>query len=42
MDNGGNLFISGQDIGWEADYYATEFGLTGALNFYENYLHSVL
>ncbi len=41
MDNGGNLFISGQDIGWEADYYATEFGLTGALNFYENYLHSV-
>ncbi|MBC8047189.1 MAG: Omp28-related outer membrane protein, partial [Fimbriimonadaceae bacterium] len=39
MDNGGNLFISGQDIGWEIDYYADN-GLPAAKNFYEDYLHA--
>jgi len=40
MDNGGNMFISGQDIGWEVDYYADN-GLPASNTFYENYLHSV-
>jgi hypothetical protein len=39
LDNGGNLFISGQDIGWEVDYYADN-GLPAAKNFYEDYLHT--
>lgn len=38
LDNGGNLFISGQDIGWEEDYYSAEY--PEAVNFYENYLHA--
>ena len=40
LDNGGNLFIAGQDIGWEVDYYDTEFGISEPLNFYNDYLHT--
>jgi len=40
LDNGGNLFIAGQDIGWEVDYYADN-GLPASNTFYENYLHSI-
>ncbi|MFN0275656.1 MAG: T9SS type A sorting domain-containing protein [Chitinophagales bacterium] len=39
LENGGNLFISGQDIGWEIDFYADN-GLPAAKNFYEDYLHA--
>jgi thiol-disulfide isomerase/thioredoxin len=39
LDNGGNLFVSGQDIGWEVDYYADN-GLPAANNFFEDYLHA--
>lgn len=38
LDNGGNLFISGQDIGWEVDYYSTYY--PEAVTFYEDYLHA--
>ncbi len=38
LDNGGNLFISGQDIGWEVDYYAAYY--PEAVSFYEDYLHA--
>jgi len=36
MDGGGNLFISGQDIGWEVNEYAAYY--PEAVDFYENYL----
>lgn len=36
LDNGGNLFISGQDIGWEVNEYAAYY--PEAVDFYENYL----
>ncbi len=38
LDNGGNMLIAGQDIGWEtsaAGYYTAE-----TLDFYENYMHA--
>jgi len=38
MDNGGNLFISGQDIGWEVNEYAAYYPASVA--FYEDYLHA--
>jgi hypothetical protein len=38
LDNGGNLFISGQDIGWEVNEYAAYY--PNAVDFYENYLHA--
>lgn len=38
LDNGGNLFISGQDIGWEVNEYAAYY--PEAVDFYENYLHA--
>lgn len=38
LDNGGNLFIAGQDIGWEVDYYSAYY--PEAVNFYEDYLHA--
>ncbi|MFQ6092861.1 MAG: S8 family serine peptidase [bacterium] len=37
LDNGGNLFLSGQDIGWDFhEGYAAGFE-----DFYENYLHAI-
>lgn len=39
LDAGGNLFISGQDIGWEVDYFRDN-GLPAANTFFENYLHA--
>ncbi|MBK7037688.1 MAG: Omp28-related outer membrane protein [Bacteroidetes bacterium] len=38
LDNGGNLFIAGQDIGWEVDNYAAYY--PEAVSFYEDYLHA--
>ncbi|MEZ5012782.1 MAG: T9SS type A sorting domain-containing protein [Chitinophagales bacterium] len=38
LDNGGDLMIAGQDIGWEVDYYAAYY--PEAVDFYENYLQS--
>lgn len=37
LDNGGNLFISGQDVGWDFN----EGDRSGFVDFYENYLHAV-
>ena len=39
LDNGGNLFISGQDIGW--DFYDPEGYAFGCSSWYETYLHAV-
>lgn len=39
LDNGGNVFIAGQDIGWEADDLMNA-GSSDAMNFYNNYLHA--
>ncbi len=39
LNAGGNLFISGQDIGWEVDYYRDN-GLPAANTFFEDYLHA--
>ena len=36
MDNGGNLLIAGQDIGWEA--YEPGYGTSNTRSFYTNYL----
>ena len=38
LDNGGNLFISGQDIGWEVNEYDIYY--PEAVDFYNNYLHA--
>ncbi len=41
MDNGGNLFIAGQDIGWEVNDAATSTYVTPEKqNFYKDYLHA--
>jgi hypothetical protein len=40
MDNGGNVFISGQDIGWDIKS-GDGYGTTVTANFYDNYLHAV-
>lgn len=38
LDNGGNLFISGQDLGWEVNEYAAFY--PSSVEFYEDYLHA--
>ncbi len=38
LDNGGHLFISGQDIGWDIWYPSGTSGTVLAKNFYTNYL----
>ncbi|MGH7491238.1 MAG: S8 family serine peptidase [bacterium] len=44
LDAGGNLFLSGQDIGWDLcdPEFTNEFDLSGgaSLQFYETYLHA--
>ncbi|NOY60437.1 MAG: S8 family serine peptidase [Calditrichaeota bacterium] len=48
LDNGGNLFLSGQDIGWDlcedvgSDGQVNEYKLSNgeSKNFYENYFHA--
>lgn len=41
MDNGGNLFISGQDLGWEINDSTTSTFVTQIKkSFYKNYLHA--
>ncbi len=41
LDAGGNLFISGQDIGWEInDAAASPYSSPTKINFYKNYLHA--
>ena len=45
LDNGGQLFLSGQDIGWdlcEADVADNQFSISNGESkiFYENYLHA--
>ena len=39
MDNGGNLFISGQDIGWDI-MSGDGYGTATTQSFYTNYLHA--
>lgn len=40
LDNGGNLYLSGQDIGWDlADPAGTQYSAE-ALAFYQDYLHA--
>jgi hypothetical protein len=38
LDNGGNLFIAGQDIGWEINEYDIYY--PDAVDFYNEYLHA--
>ncbi len=40
LDNGGNLFISGQDIGWDIFDASGSSNFVNAQNFYKNYLGS--
>ena len=40
MDAGGNLFISGQDLGWEIQDAGSTFGTAITKSFYTNYLHA--
>lgn len=40
MDAGGNLFLAGQDIGWEINDAASPYTYTAGVNFYHNYLHA--
>mgnify|MGYP000539553379 CR=1 FL=1 len=39
MDNGGDVFVSGQDIGWDINDAAGN-GTTASKSFYTNYLHA--
>ena len=39
MDNGGNLFIAGQDIGWDIES-GSGYGTATTQNFYTNYLNA--
>jgi hypothetical protein len=39
MDNGGNLFVSGQDIGWDI-MSGDGYGTSTTESFYQNYLHA--
>jgi len=39
MNNGGNVFISGQDIGWDIKS-GDGYGTTVTVNFFDNYLHA--
>ncbi|MFH1052413.1 MAG: Omp28-related outer membrane protein [bacterium] len=42
LDAGGNLFISGQDLGWEIfDTTKSSYSTPQKMSFYTNYLHSV-
>ncbi|MFQ6676189.1 MAG: S8 family peptidase, partial [Fidelibacterota bacterium] len=47
LDGGGNLYVSGQDLGWDladpAQGYANQYNLSGGKSkeFYENYLHAL-
>ena len=40
LDNGGNMMISGQDIGWETWNTTTPYGTTATKNFFTNYLNA--
>jgi hypothetical protein len=40
LDNGGNLFISGQDIGWALCDQTSPYYSQLSCDFYENYLHA--
>lgn len=40
IDNGGNLFIAGQDIGWDQSNDANANGTPATRQFYENYLQA--
>jgi hypothetical protein len=40
MDNGGNLMIAGQDIGWDQSGQTGAYGTPVTQAFYENYLHA--
>ncbi|MEO8590340.1 MAG: Omp28-related outer membrane protein [Flavobacteriales bacterium] len=40
MDNGGNLMIAGQDIGWDQSGATGSYGTPVTQAFYTNYLHS--
>lgn len=39
MDNGGNIFIAGQDMGWEINDGASPYGTAANQAFYSGYLH---
>ena len=39
MDNGGNLFIAGQDIGWDIES-GSGYGTATTQNFYSNYINA--
>ena len=39
MDNGGNLFIAGQDIGWDIES-GSGYGTATTQNFYSNYMNA--
>lgn len=40
MDNGGNVMIAGQDIGWDQSGDANAYGTAATQAFYQNYLFS--
>lgn len=40
LDNGGRLFIAGQDIGWEAFDGGAQYSTQAKMDFYNNYLHA--
>ncbi|MFP5471483.1 MAG: Omp28-related outer membrane protein [Bacteroidia bacterium] len=40
LDNGGNLFLAGQDIGWEIADATSSYKTTAKTNFYKDYLHA--
>jgi len=41
MDNGGNLLIAGQDIGWDQySGHEASFGTATTQDFYDNYMHA--
>lgn len=40
MDDGGNLMIAGQDIGWDQSGVTGAYGTAGTQAFYTNYLHA--
>lgn len=42
LDNGGNLFISGQDIAWETNHADSDYGTTATKAFFKNYLSAGL
>ncbi len=40
MDNGGNLMIAGQDIGWDQSGVTGAYGTAATQAFYTNYMHA--